>query len=59
MDKSWLDTILGVVLPRVVPLFVAALVGGLATVGLVPPEFAECIQQGGPVVGLVDQVHKP
>lgn len=55
---QWQDVILRAVLPRVVPLAVAAMVGGLATVGLVPPELAECIQQGGPVVGLVDQVPK-
>ena len=56
--QSWQDILLRAVLPRVVPLAVAAMVGGLATVGLVPPEVAECIQQGGPVVGLVDQAPK-
>jgi hypothetical protein len=57
--QPWLDTIVRALLPRVVPLLVAAAIGGLATVGLVPPELAACIQEGGPVVGLVDQVHKP
>ena len=57
MESKWLDVILRAVLPRVVPLLVAALVGGLATVGLVPPEVAQCIQDGGPVVGLADIKH--
>lgn len=42
--NQWLDVIIRAVLPRVVPLMVAALVGALATVGWLPPEVAQCVQ---------------
>jgi hypothetical protein len=44
MLTPWLDVILRAALPRVVPLLVAALIGGLVTVGWVPAELAQCVQ---------------